>query len=261
MLLSFIFAFQISCSNKKHPKLVKNSTIIQGKNSTRFCSSPNTKIDQNGACVCISNFYGDPNSHEGCWTCETKCHYNGICVEPNKCECKKNYFGDGITSCKRPKPQISSFSSNRCDNENIDIYFATQKVKHFKPDEVFCRFGSYISYGEVVNRTYFRCDCPSLRNGIFDSSLSFDNEVWSSQVKIEFDQESSSVFSIYTYIIMASLVISFVAAILWYRRLFSDSRNENTEVLPLNKWYMHQIQQEIGEENRIIDFISHIIIG
>lgn len=258
-----LFALQVACSKKKISNTVKNNTVIQEKKASGICSSPNTKISQNGTCVCAnSNFYGNPNSPKGCWTCDVKCHRNGICVEPNKCECKKSYFGDGIIACKRPKPQISAFSPNKCNYENTEIYFATQKVKFFKPEEVFCRFGSFISYGEVINRTYFKCDCPSLRNGIYDSGISFDNEDWSSLVQIEFDQESSYVFSIYTYIIMSSLVISFISAILWYRRLLlSDSRNDAIEVLPLNKWYMHQIQQEIGEENRIIDFFSHIITG
>lgn len=255
------FVLQISLSGKKASNLINNNTSLQKSNITRFCSGPNTKITQNGTCICNSNFYGDPNSPDGCWTCDVKCHYNALCVEPNKCECKKNYFGDGITSCKRPKPIISSFFPNKCNYENTEIYYITQKVKRFKPDDVFCRFGSFISNGEVINRTYFKCDCPSLRNGIFDSGLSFDNEFWSLQIPIEFDQESSSDFSIYNYVIMAMLVFSFASAILWYRRLFSDSRNDTTEVLPLNKWYMHQIQQEIGEENRIIDFISHIITG
>lgn len=260
MILFLILTFLTSCSKNNKPNNDKNNTKFTSKNMTRFCTSPNTKITQDGNCECInSNFYGNPNSPEGCWTCDVKCHYNGICIEPNKCECKKNYFGDGINSCKRPLPNISSYTPNKCNSENTEIYFVASKIKRFKPDEVFCRFGTFISYGEVLNRTYFKCYCPSIRKGTFKSSLSFDNEFWSTQFEIDFNQDSSYSLSLYTYIIMALLIVFFTAAVLWHKRLSFDSRNDNTEVLPLNKWYMHQIQQEIGEESRIVDFISHII--
>lgn len=261
-MLLFFFILEIAKSNSKKASKINetNTSKIKDNKDGGFCRGANTKITNEGKCECFnSNFYGDPNSPEGCLPCDIKCHRNGVCVGRDKCKCKRNYFGDGVKECRKPIPTILSYWPKVIETENAAIFFHTKKVKEFNPTEIYCLTGSFITYGEILNRTYFKCDFPMNRRGIYSVRLSFDSEVWSEGQRIENNSGNSASSSIYSYAVLVFFAVTFFAAIYWNSTKSKEFKNESTEILPLNKWYIHQIQQEIGEENRISEFLSHLI--
>ena len=229
-----------------------------------ICKGPNSKIDINGNCVCRKAFpFGDPTSEEGCYGCSISCHHNAECVKQDVCVCKKNYIGDGVNDCSRPMIKIKKYYPDRCDDESNKIYFDIEKSVNFVPDEVFCRFGSYVSEGTMINSTMVRCMCPDLRSGIVIGGVSYDKEQWSlPKALIEFQQQENDdqfFFSLFFFLMLLILALIYVLSLIWLRHRTGQFRSDSEEVLPLNKWHMYQIQQDVGEENSIIDFIQHII--
>lgn len=242
---------------------VKSNAGSTALNKTKSisCNYPNTKFSDNQICECLSNqFYGDPFSSKGCLPCKNQCHTNGYCNKNGKCKCKKNFLGDGINNCSLVTPKIISTSGKKCSVDQKEIYFSFKSSPGFVPNKVFCRFGSYYFESERINRTFVKCPCPMLRESTVLSGISFDQENWSPLIEIKFRQQTFSTFYTFPLIIFFTLIAGFACALFWYRNHIVDHRNgEMVELMPLNKWHLHQLQQEIGEESRVIDFIAHII--
>ncbi|OHS95487.1 hypothetical protein TRFO_38405 [Tritrichomonas foetus] len=250
-------------SNSKQESITKQSTSKSER--TKLCG-PNSYMNIKGECICKRTHpFGDPKSEEGCWDCGIKCHEKANCVSKLKCQCFDNYLGDGVLQCFRPLPKVKNIHPRKCDSEIEEIFFIAETFQDFTPNEVFCKFGSFTTRGELVNSTFYKCPCPSLRNGKILSGISYDGEFWSSpMVKIDFRQNNDfiepPILTSFVFIVLSSLVVITAAAIFWFRGLSYELRNGDAdEVLPLNKWHMHQIQQEIGDESRVIDFIMHMI--
>ena len=151
--------------------------------ASRKCEGSNTVLAFTNECVCIDGFpYGDPNSKEGCYKCEQKCHRLSKCEYPGKCVCVPPYHGDGV-NCAADIPRLTSFSPKNGTTHggtNIQIHYSYSSFNNDKlPDFAFCRFGTLVVRSESVTDTIITCQSPPHCAKPAFLSISFDTISWS----------------------------------------------------------------------------------
>lgn len=144
------------------------------------CEAPNTVKSQSGSCVCMDGFpYGDPNSSNGCWKCDSACGRNAACQYPGVCKCNPFYVGDGF-SCQLDLPEIVDFSPESgpgTGGTNVTIHY---KFSRTLVSQGYCRFGRYSVIGTVdTDKHSLVCLSPPGASHVHPLSISFDGIAWS----------------------------------------------------------------------------------
>lgn len=160
--------------------------IIAKFTSSNQCEGPNTVLAFTNECVCVDGFpYGDPNSNEGCYKCDKKCHRLSKCEYPGKCVCTSPYHGDGVEYCSLDIPHLISISPNNGSTSggtDIQINYEYSNYNNKKtPDNAFCRFGPLVVRSKSVSDTTIICQTPPHRAKPSFLSISFDTLSWSKE--------------------------------------------------------------------------------
>lgn len=148
------------------------------------CKGPNTRLDISNNCVCIDGFpFGNPNSSEGCFKCDQRCHSNSICKYPGKCVCISPYYGDGVSNCIICRPHLYFVSPNSGPargGTTIQIQYDCPESKNV-PDVAYCKFGSQIEKSLSVTNSTIICLTPKHASIPTPISISFDSVTWSKE--------------------------------------------------------------------------------
>lgn len=151
--------------------------------ASSYCDGLNTVFAFNNECVCIDGFpFGDPESKEGCYRCDQKCHRLAKCEYPGKCVCISPYHGDGI-NCVADIPQLTSVSptnGSTLGGTDIEIYYNYSTFNDEKiPETAYCRFGPLVVRSESVSDSIITCKTPPHCAKPAFLSISFDTISWS----------------------------------------------------------------------------------
>jgi hypothetical protein len=195
--------------------------------------------------------------------CRPKCHPRAICRRRNNCTCPPTYIGDGIHRCVHPAPVIiGDFHLSETSNGSF-FFFTIAAVEDWSPTEIFCRFGPTVVKGAFANRTEVFCVPPPIKSGTFSCGLSFDADEWSATLLlIEFRNDRITVHS-FVAVFTVGLLALILLTLQWMISKCGKRATERgyEEVMPLNKWHIHQVQPDGSDENTVLNFLLHIIVN
>ncbi|OHT17331.1 hypothetical protein TRFO_12499 [Tritrichomonas foetus] len=222
----FLFFVTFSFHTKKNFSLLHK--IIE-------CNRPNTYKRDDGECSCLpSHPFGDPDSFEGCFNCNTPCHKYAECISPDKCKCKPSFNGDGIISCLPIFPLPVSASPNfsyvygGCQI-NITLQSETNT------SQIFCRFGNTIVSGAMMSNHVVMCVAPFGAIGNVELRVSNNSNDWNLP-GITFEYRYSHLTGIGN--ILSEIVIICIIALVIFLTVmvFRDKKSESShdDLQPLN---------------------------
>lgn len=192
-------------------------------------------------------------------SCTPRCHVHAVCVSDNNCTCNPGFVGDGVTRCVRPLPEITEWNPKEIELPVVEETHVSFRIKLPKdlsnPPGIFCRFGPTVVRGIIMNETYVICHSPEMRIGQQLCSLSFDSEEWSAPVTINFIGETLPFGTICGF--LAVIMITCAAVVIHWSRTKKSEHVD--EVMPLNRWYMHQMHQDVGDESTVGEFIINVV--
>jgi hypothetical protein len=143
------------------------------------------------------------------------------------------------------------------------FFFTISPAKEWVPTEIFCRFGPTIIKGSFANTTEVLCERPLIKGGTHPCALSFDADEWSSPpLLIEFAVDRLAIHCFvagFGGVLIALILVTLNWMTTKCGRRTTDRGYE--EVMPLNKWHIHQAQPEGAEENTVLDFLVHMILN
>jgi hypothetical protein len=194
--------------------------------------------------------------------CRPKCHSLAICTRQNTCTCQPTYIGDGINRCVHPPPIVADFHPEQ-NAKTTHFSFTISPVHAWNPTEIFCRFGPTILKGSLTNGTAVLCERPLMKGGIHPCGLSFDGNEWSTPpFLIEFISDR---LALHCFVggFLAVLIALIATTLQWMSTKCGRRATERgyEEVMPLNKWHIHQAQPEGTDENTIVDFLLHMLLN
>jgi hypothetical protein len=107
------------------------------------CKAPHTVLALGRKCVCRDGYpYGDPDSAEGCFRCQSQCHSSATCQHPGKCVCDEGYDGDGVSACELVVPEILSIAPAKGPMTGGTFVFVQYQYSLQIFPTPMCRFGS-----------------------------------------------------------------------------------------------------------------------
>jgi len=143
------------------------------------CSGPGTELDSKGLCVCPRGYSGDdPVTSRGCWTCDPCCDADARCGFPGKCECSDGLVGDGVASCRIPKPLMKSMSPQE-GPVHTPVTIRYGLATGYRPQAGYCRFGVSVAPASLVGGRALTCEVPVGVFGAQRVQISFDSVAWS----------------------------------------------------------------------------------
>lgn len=150
-----------------------------------ICNYPNTRPGYGDNCVCNDSYVGDnPIQPRGCWICNDTCHSQAVCSYPGVCECSNGLVGDGVKSCKQPKPNIVSAKSYSSENLSYPtVVVEIENFTNFMPFFGYCKISNEIILARVIDSTHLEClvTDPNAKS----VSVSLDRVNWTNEVDFE----------------------------------------------------------------------------
>jgi hypothetical protein len=195
--------------------------------------------------------------------CNNKCHEKALCQSNGECVCHHPYVGDGVKGCVLLGPFLEDVAPRSVPARGAGkVFISVANMSRDLSHTVFCKFGATVVRGTIMSRNMVSCLAPPVKAGLHDCFLSFENDSWTnSSVSINF-YEPSHVFPL-VVILYLSLIVSETLLIILGNEECSSNRGSDRvqEMLPLNKWHMHGVQEEIGREMVISEFLYNVIIS
>jgi hypothetical protein len=105
------------------------------------------------------------------------------------------------------------------------------------------------------------CSAPPMRPGVHRCFLAFETDLWTnSSVAIEV-QGDSHVMPLVLLLYLSLIILESIFLLLVNEKCSSERGSDHVqEMLPLNKWHMHGVQGEIGQELTVLEFLYHVIL-
>ena len=233
-------AFESSKKNEKSEEMRRRMDSYHWEERRAICVGKNT-VAGSSECWCERGYFGNKETINttGCWKCEPGCNKLADCVSENKCVCKMHLEGDGIKECKAPKPKLLSIKqiSDRREPVLVDVEYETSS---FTPFSFFCKFGSVVSSGKIIDEKHASCITPKNVNGKVKLTISFDGETYSNELDYNVvhgkysiyyvddeEKERSYMLSIVSFALFAITCIVYIIMIRRKGKYANKSENES----------------------------------